>query len=139
MSKRKRNLISSFSHNYIQFNRDSMNSRSRYVAKKLFPSRFYFFSSFIKNSTIKKDNCFFDNKFIKVYTFLTKIIDISAYLILKREFNILKTEFLDNKKRNYIEKNNKINVGAQNFIKDINQSISSKNFHIFSKKSNFKK
>ena len=66
------------------------------------------------------------------------MIDISSYLILKREFNILKTEFLDDRKRNYIEKDNKINVNAQSFIKDINQSLNDRNFRIFSKKNNFK-
>ena len=135
-----RNLHNSFNLNnnkIIYQNR--LSSRTRYIAKKLFPNRFYFFSSFIKNSTINKNNCFFDNKFAKVYTFLTQIIDISAYLVLKREFNILKTEFLDDIKRNYIENNNKINVGAQGFIKNISQYLSGKNFDIFSKKDNFKK
>ena len=135
MNKTTDNRLLPISYN----NRNNILSSSKYVAKKLFPNKFYFFSSFIKNSTIKKDNCFFDNKFAKVYTFLTQIIDISAYLVLKREFNILKTEFLDDIKRNYIEKNNKINVGAHGFMKDMNQSLNSKNFDIFSKKSNFKK
>ena len=126
--------------NYTKFNRDSLPLpvKTSYTTKKLFPNRFYFFSSFIKNSTIKKDNCFFSKKFAKVYSFLTQIIDISAYLILKREFNILKTEFLDDIKRNYIEKNNKINVGAHSFIKNINQCLNSRNLDIFSK-GNFKK
>ena len=112
-----------FNLSYTRFNRNNIALRSKYITQKLFPNRFYFFSSFIKNSYIKKDNCFFDNKFAKVYTFLTQIIDISAYLVLKREFDILKIEFLDDIKRSYIEKNNKINVSDQRFIRDINQCI----------------
>ena len=134
----RRNVRSSLNLNYAIIN-NNINFISKYVVKKLFPNRFYFFSSFIKNSSITKNNCFFSNKFAKVYTFLTQIIDISTYLVLIREFNILKTEFMDDKKRNYIEKHYKINVGANNFINDINQSLSSKNFHIFSRKKNFKK
>ena len=119
--------------------RKRISIKSRYIQQKLFPNRFYFFSGFIKNSNINNDNCFFSTKFAKVYTFLTQIIDISTYLILKKEFNILKAEFLDDKKRKYIEKNNKINVGDHGFIKEINKSLSSNNFHIFSKKNNFNK
>ena len=130
---RRKKIMNLINHKNTLFNQNNLSVRSRYVAKKLFPNRFYFFSSFIKNSTIKKNNCFFDNKFAKVYTFLTQIIDISAYLILEREFNILKTQFLDDKKRKYIEKNNKINVGAHGFINDINQCLNDKNFNIFSK------
>ena len=125
--------MNSFNRNYLQLNRNILPFESRYVSKKLFPNRFYFFSSFVKNSTINKDNCFFSNKFAKVYSFLTQIIDISTYLVLIREFNMLKSEFLDDKKRNYIEKNNKINVGDSSFIRDINQCLSSRNFDIFSK------
>ena len=136
---RERNLMNSPNRNIVIFHRNNLPISSRYVAKKLFPNRFYFFSSFIKNSTIKKNNCFFSNKFAKVYSFMTQIIDISAYLVLKREFNILKTKFLDDKRRSFLEKNNKINVGDHNFIKDINLCLSSKNFDIFSKRSNFKK
>ena len=118
---------------------NSLPLRPRYISKRLFPKRFYFFSGFIKNNTIDKNNCFFSNKFSKVYTFLTQIIDISTYLVLKREFNILKTKFLDDKKRNFLEQNNKINVSARSFIRDINQCLNDKNFNIFSNRSNFKK
>ena len=135
----KKNFLSSNNLNYSIFNQNNIPIKLKYIEKKLFPKKFYFFSSFIKNNNIKKDNCFFSDKFAKVYTFLTQIIDISTYLVLIREFNILKTEFMDDKKRNYIEKHYKINVGANNFINDINQSLSSKNFHIFSRKKNFKK
>ena len=135
----KKNFLSSNNLNYSIFNQNNIPIKLKYIEKKLFPKKFYFFSSFIKNNNIKKDNCFFSDKFAKVYTFLTQMIDISTYLVLIREFNILKTEFMDDKKRNYIEKHYKINVGANNFINDINQSLSSKNFHIFSRKKNFKK
>ena len=67
---------------------------------------------------------------------MTQITDISSYLVLIREFNIFKTKLLDNTKGNYIEKNSKINVGSHNFIKDIDQSLSRKNFDIFSKNNN---
>ena len=136
---RRRNLFNSLNGNNTKINKNKVPVKSRYVVKKLFPNRFYFFSSFIKNSNIKKSSCFFDNKFTKVYTFLAQMIDISTYLLLKREFDILKVEFLDDKKRNYLEKNKKINVGAHTFIRDINQSLNSKNFDIFSKQNNFKK
>ena len=137
--KKKNLLINSPNRNYSPVNRNSIPLKPMYVAKQLFPNKFYFFSSFIKNSTIKKDSYFFDSKFTKVYTFMTQIIDISAYLELKKEFNILKTKILDNRERNYIENSNKINVGDHSFIKDMNKCLSSKNFDIFSKKNYLKK
>ena len=106
-------------------------SSVRYVTKQLFPYRYYFFSSFCKNSNIKKNNCFVSDKFTKVFKFLSQIIDISTYIYLQREFNILKAEFLDEKKISIIEKNKKINVGAQGFMRNINQCLDSKNFRIF--------
>ena len=109
-------------------------SIKRYTNDKLFPYKYYFFTSFIKNMTIKKDTCFFSKKFAKVYTFLTHVIDISNYLMLQKEFSILKTEFLDNRKLSVIERNRKINVGAHGFMRDINECLDGKNFHIFSQK-----
>ena len=124
---------------FYSFNSNPASSNKvKYIAKQLFPYRYYFFSSFCKNSNIKKDNYFVSNKFAKVFRFLSQMIDISTYIVLQREFNILKTEFLDDKKINIIEKNKKINVGAHGFIRDINQCLDSKNFHIFGLK-NLKK
>ena len=105
----------------------------KYVTGKLFPYSFYFFSTCVKSPNIKKNNFFFSEKFTKVYNFLTQILDISTYLILQREFNILKNSFLDDKKKlAFIEQNNKINVNDRLFMRKINHCLASQNFHIFS-------
>ena len=113
---------------YSNFN----SNKIKYVTGKLFPYRFYFFSTCIRSVSIKKNNYCFSEKFSKVYTFLTQILDISTYLILQREFNILKNTFLDDKKKSALfEQNSKINVNDRLFIRNINQSLASQNFHIF--------
>ena len=84
--------------------------------------------------TIKKDTCFFSKKFAKVYAFFANVIDISNYLTLQKEFNILKTELLDNKKILVIGRNKKINVGDDGFMRDISECLDGKNFNIFSQK-----
>ena len=69
-----------------------------------------------------------------IYLYVDLVEDFvgnGSYLVLKREINIIKAEFLDDIKRNYLEKNNKINVNAHDFIKDINQWLDGKNFNIF--------
>ena len=131
---KQNNIINSRNSHSIILNYNSyFNSRrNKYVNGKLFPYRFYFFSTFVKNG-IKKKNCFFSEKFSKVYSFLTQILDISTYLIIQREFNILKSSFLDDKKKiAFLEQNNKINVNDRLFIRNISQSLECQNFHIFS-------
>ena len=123
------------SHSFMPNNKPSFNNRKiRYVPGKLFPYRFYFFSTCIKSQSIRKNNCCFSEKFSKVYAFLSQILDISTYLILQREFYILKDNFLDvQKKPVFIQQNNKINISDQFFIRNINRSLANQNFDIFTK------
>ena len=130
--KQSNNLNLQNRHSFISNSHFYNYGRVNYVNGKLFPYKFYLFSTCIKSVTIKKNNCLFSEKFSKVYTFLTRVLDISTYLILQREFNILKTSFLDDKKKlAFIEQNNKINVNDHLFLRNINQSLESQNFHIF--------
>ena len=91
---------------------------------------------FIKNYDIKKlTNCF-SKKFIKVHLFLSKMFDISSYLILQKEFQILKNTLLKVDDINIIEKANKINVNESSFMRDMNECIDKGKFNIFSQNIN---
>ena len=103
--------------------------KKEYIKEKLFPYKYYLFSVFIKNLTISKRNCFFSQRFSKIYTFLSQLFDITTYLSLIREFNALKKIF-DEKNVNLIEKNKKININSNSFIKDINDCIGGQKFYI---------
>ena len=110
---------------------NSIQPRKKFISKPLFPYRYYFCSIFIKNINISKNNLCFDKKFAKIYTFLCQLLDISSYLVLQKEFNILKHTFVDKKKMKYIEKDRKINVNAHAFIRKIDDCINDNNFKIF--------
>ena len=109
----------------------------QYIKEKLFPYKYYFFSVFIKNLQVSSENIFFSSKFAKIYTFLCQLFDIATYISLQREFNALKTIF-NEKSIQLIEKNQKININSNNFIKEINQCIGEQKFFILAQGMNKK-
>ena len=89
----------------------------------LFPYKYYFFSVFIKNDSIlKKESCFFSKKFIEVYKYFAKIIDITTYLKMQKEFYKFKTEILDVQKLNMIERERKMNTNDKYYLRYIGES-----------------
>ena len=112
---------------------------SKYEKMQLFPYKYYLCTSFIKNLDVRKlTNCF-PKKFIKVYLFLGKMFDISSYLILQKEFQILKNTVLKGEDINIIEKANKINVNENSFMRNMNECIDNGKFKIFSQSINKKR
>ena len=105
-------------------------SKKYYVQKKLFPYKYYLFSIFIKNIDAKKKSCFFTRKFIVVYNFICQLFDISSYLILQKEFQIMKNALIIGKYQNLLEKNQKINVNAHTFNADMKECLDSHKFSI---------
>ena len=102
--------------------------------KQLFPYRYYLFSEFIKNIDINQYyRCCFSKKYTKVYKFIGKLFDVSSYLILQREFSIVKNYIFKQKELNMIEKDIKINLNDRCFMRDINDCIGGTKFNIFSK------
>ncbi len=81
---------------------------------KLFPYRYYLFSVFIKNLDISKSNSLFSPRFSNIYNFLCQIFDITTYLQLQREFNILKKIINDKNNANQLDKSKRINISSKN-------------------------
>ena len=104
---------------------------THYIKKKLFPYKYYLCSIFIKNVDISKRSFFFTKKFTVVYNFICQLFDISSYLILQREFQIMKNTVIEEKQRNIIEKGQKINVNASSFNINMRECLDSKKFSIF--------
>jgi hypothetical protein len=102
------------------------------IKEKLFPYKFYFYSVFVKNLDISNKNFFFSAKFSKIYIFLSRLFDITTYLSLQREFNILK-KILKDKQLNAIEHYEKINVNSPTFLSELNDCIEKNKFHILAK------
>ena len=134
-------LISKDNYNYLQFKNNiksnnqpnqtnqPINYKKDFIKVKLFPYKYYLCSVFIRNLDISHKNYFISSKFAKTYMFLCQLIDITTYLLLQREFNALKTIF-NGKSLNIIEKNKKININSNSFIRDINDCIGEQKFHI---------
>ena len=61
------------------------------------------------------------------------MFDISSYLILQREFNIVKNYIFKQKELNIIGKSVKINLNDHSFMRDINDCIAGTKFNIFTK------
>ena len=100
------------------------------MANKLFPFKYYFCAIFVKNIDISKHRFCMSRKFIKVYSFLSQLFDISSYCVLQREFNTVKTALFDEQNIKLIEKTSKINVNSQSFMRDMNDCIGKQTFHI---------
>ena len=111
---------------------DFFENSIRYETLKLFPSKYYFYANFIRNFDIDKLNCCFSQKFSKVYSFYSKIIDIVSYLKLIKEFELMKKKLLKTEDINMIENARKINVNERMFIRNMNECIDNGNFLIFS-------
>ena len=112
-----------------KINRVATNNSRNYIKQRLFPYKYYLFSIFIRNLNATKENCFFSSRFLKIYTFLCQLFDITTYLSLHREFNALK-QIINKKGINLIEKNTKININSNNFMKDISNCIGEHKFYI---------
>ena len=104
-----------------------------YIKGKLFPYVYYLYSVFTKSIDIKKFKCCFSKKYIKVYTFICQMFDISSYLLLLREFELVKSMNFKDAELDIIERNKKINVNTRKFSRNINECIDKKKFNLFSK------
>ena len=96
----------------------------------MFPYKFYLCSIFIRNIDVKKKSSFFTKKFIDVYNFICQLLDISSYLLLQKEFEILKNTLMVEKYRDILECSKKINVNDQTFNIDIKECLHTNKFSI---------
>ena len=101
---------------------------------KLFPYKYYFFSIFLKNYEILNCNYFFSLKYKKVFSFINQLLDINAYLLLKKEFEIMKHIYCSEEDLITVEKKSKININSTKFSRDIKDCIEHNKFFIFYQK-----
>ena len=132
------NLFSYLNGNNVNANNNNLiydNKKDiKYVPGKLFPYKYYLFLLFFKSIDISKNRFCFPKKFIKVNLFLGQLLDISTYILLQREFHTLKNKCLSKEEVDIVERNNKINIGSQKFIRMVNECIQNQKFHIFDSK-----
>ena len=102
----------------------------KYESIKLFPYKYYFLSTFCKNLGVNKKKIFMAKKFVKANLFINQLMDVSSYIILQREFQVLKKKILSKEKFNLVEKNKKININSKTFIREVNECLEKKKFNI---------
>ena len=111
-------------------------TKKHYIKSKLFPYKYYLCSIFIKNFDVNKESIFFPKKFITVYYFICQLFDISSYLILQREFQIIKNTLLRGKYKALIENRQKINVNDHSFNIDMKECLDYQKFSILGRVKN---
>ena len=111
-------------------NKDHTTQSHSFMRSKLFSYKYYFFLIFFQKLDISKKKFCFPTKFIKANLFLGQLLDISSYLSLQKEFQVLKNHFLTKDEMSYIEKNKKININSHSFDRNINECIGHQNLHI---------
>ena len=123
--KKKNNLdgrsVSQISNNNKKVN--TLKPKKNYVKVKLFPYKYYFCSIFIKNVDARKKSFFFTQKFINVYNFICQLFDISSYLILQKEFQLIKNSLGKGKLKTLIENKQKINVNDHSFYNEMKECL----------------
>lgn len=120
---------------YSKYSRTSkeFNFKSRYIKKALFPYKYYLCSIFIHNFDESKKSFLFTQKFIAVYNFICQLYDISSYLVLQREFQIMKNNLMVEEHKDILEKGQKINVNDKFFNIDMKECLNSLKFSILGK------
>ena len=79
---------------------------------------------------MSKNSIFFTKKFIAVYNFICQLFDISSYLILQREFEIMKNTIMVGKYKDILESRKKINVNDLSFNINIKECLDTQKFSI---------
>ena len=120
---------------YSKYNRNSkeFKYKSKYIKKSLFPYKYYLCSIFIHNLDESKKSILFTRKFIAVYNFICQLFDISSYLILQREFQIMKNNLMVEEHKDILEKGQKINVNDKYFNINMKECLDSRKFSILGK------
>ena len=108
------------------------NTETKYVKTPLFPFRYYLCSIFIEKRNISK-SIFFSEKFRIIYNFLRQLLDISYYIILEKEFEIMKNALIEDKYRDIMEHNKKINVIDIGFNSNMKEYFNGQRLSILSK------
>ena len=114
----------------LNANNSLIKIKTHYEKKKLFPYKYYLCSIFIKNIDLSNKSIFFTKKFIVVYNFICQLFDISSYLILQKEFQIMKNTIIIGKYSDIFENRQKINVNDHSFNTDMKECLDSQKFSI---------
>jgi len=125
-----RNNIEEQSNDNIKYN-DNIKDYKEYKdfiirkeKRKLFPLFYFFMDIFIQKLDRPKSFCCLDKKYLIVYNFMERILNISSYILLYRYFSLYKSIFTKEIKNfNFYKVDKKININNNELMENIEQKI----------------
>ena len=124
---------SGISLNSLYSNKDNRMHKNAYSISpkkksKLFPLFYFFLDIIIDKLERPKTFCCLNKKYLIAYNFVSRIFNISSYILLFKYFNIHKNFILKEMKNYNININKKININDNEVMETIEQNICSNNF-----------
>ena len=99
--------------------------------KKLFPIYYFFMDIFLDIIKQPKKFCVVSQQYLTVYNFMSQLYDISSYVLLYEQFNIIRRVlYLQN--YDYFSQVKKINILNEEIMLNINENLRKKRNAIFS-------
>ena len=138
MKRKKSAFLNNISNLKLNLSNDNIVKKEKKRRMDLFPIYYYFLDIFLDKLVRPKTFCGIDTKYLIVYNFLGQIFDISSYVLLFKNFKILKNLFLNeitdgNKKLDIFDNSNKININDKNLMEEINKDLKTNSCDIFTK------
>ena len=101
--------------------------------KKLFPLYYYFMDVFLDVIRQPKKFCIVSQQYLTAYNFMSQLYDISTYVLLYEQFNIIRKAFYS-KFHGSFSLTKKINILNDEVMLNINENLRNKKSAIFSDK-----
>ena len=144
-SLNKLNMFSNYYSNEIENNnnnkilkkeidiRKSINSifHNNLNKQKLFPICYYFMDFMLDRLIHPKKFFCISEKYLIVYNFMNQLYDISTYILLYKQFQLLKI-YLNHKQSQIMNEYIKMNVNSIEFMKNLNNVLRYQKFPVFS-------
>ena len=104
--------------------------------EELFPYMYFFLDLFFDKMTNPQIFCCVSHKYFTIYNFMSKIYDISTYLMVFKHLNLLHRYIIENVNTNNkllpFERNMKINLNDQNALDQIDKDLKNRKNLLFS-------
>ena len=91
------------------------------VKKPLFPFIFYM-SDFFINKSKNQYFCFVSKDYLIIYKFMNRLYDVSSYLMLYKQFNILKNILVKGELLDAVNSIEKLNINNKELVEELNNN-----------------
>ena len=99
--------------------------------KKLFPIYYYFVDSILDRLIKPKKFMNVSEKYLIAYNFMNQLYDISTYILLYKQFQLLKTS-LNKEENKILNEHTRMNINNNEFMKNLDNDLRFRKFPVFS-------